>query len=350
MIIDIAQNGPWDKLKEVLWLSTHSMEKYEASPAKAAAFQLAQLRVTAAKPAACVMAHARNEQMAGVAALEPSDWESKIYRFLMGKISILLAVGTYTEQLHSYHALLAELETRARAGGLRHLACRVDTRDTAQVHSLESAGFLLMDTTLEYLWKPGLLTPEPPPKWIIRPHQAEDLAPLTKIARTAFTDRMKTRYAEDSHLPLEQTRELYAEWLLESCRGTFAHVVLVAEAAGKPIGFQTYKIDEEFFKATGVALATFGLGTVLSEQRGQRIFPSLLRAVVRWGEGQGVTLSRGRVVVHNLPMQRACQRSGAYVGATFHTFHKWLGSGRPALPCRGVPSGKVSNGQCHSDV
>lgn len=325
MIVDITKTEHWDGITEVLVKRSNTLNTYGTPADKAVAYLREQLQGIGRKNFGWVMGFERHGHMEGIGALEASPWESSIYQMPMAKIPLLMAVGSYADQIEVYQELLGRVDMCARERGVRHLTCRVDTQETAQVHSLQNNGFLLMDTTIECLWTPAQLTPEPPPKWIIRPHQESDLIPLAQLARRAFTDRVKTRYGEDPYLPIERTRELYAQWFLESCRGAFAHVVLVAELDGKPVGFQTYKIEEEFARITGVALATFGIGTVSDEQRGKRVLPSMLRAVVRWGEARSVTLSRGRTVVHNISMHRACLRSGAFIGATFHTFHKWLG-------------------------
>jgi RimJ/RimL family protein N-acetyltransferase len=263
-----------------------------------------------------------NGSLQGAALLEPSDWESHIYGLSMAKISLILAIGNYQVARHAYEYLVDQILERASQNKFDHITCRAITEDVALIHALEHAGFLHMDTTIEYVWKPELLTEDPPATWQIRLPKPDDMPALLALAGRTFTEITKTRYAVDPHLPMKRTEALYQQWLIKACEGVFADVVLVAEEDGAPIGFQMLKIERDLSEILGMGLATFGIGAIAPEKKGEGIFPSLLRALVRWAAERTVQVATGRVLVHNRAMHKACLRSGAFTGAAFHTFHK----------------------------
>lgn len=298
---------------------------YSRSDQKTAEWMLAD----ASQPPT-VLVQAGCDCIAGVAALAPLPWESNIFGLPMAAVRLIAARGDYAEAARAYRALVRQIIAAAAALGLRHLACRVPAADAALIHGAEHAGFRLMDTTLEYSWRPKVAhRRHPAGRWGIRPVVESDTDALMQLARESFVGRTGTRFGNDRRLPSHLVGRLYAEWARKSCEGTFADVVMVATFAGEPIGFLTCKIEREISRFFDRKLATIGIGAVRPDQEGQGIFAALGDAVLSWCADHGVSFVRSRIMVHHVASGWNALRTGARQTAAFHTFHKWI-DGEPS--------------------
>ena len=261
----------------------------------------------------------------GVASLSRLPWESEIFGLAMGAVPLIAASGDRDRTGGIYRWLLRSLCGRARDEGLQHVSCRVPAGDTALVAAAERSGFLLADSTLEYVWRPQLDNAITTGRWEIRQAIGEDIEPLAELAREAFLERTATRFRNDPHLSPGRTGELYAHWTRQSCRGEFADATMVAVDAGEPAGFLTCKVERELSRHLGRTLATIGIGAVRPEHEGQGLLTTLVRAVLRWCAEQNVRLVRSRIMIQHVTSSWTALRTGARQIAAFHTFHKWLG-------------------------
>jgi len=199
---------------------------------------------------------------------------------------------------------------------------------TPTVHALGDAGWRLVDSTLEVAFEVGRTTAgEQAADVRVRAVVPEDHEPLSALARIAYTRLIRSRYTADPRLPVERTGQLYAEWLLRGCAGTFADVVAVAEHRGRPVGFTTCKLDPALTRATGVGFAVDGIGAVDPASQGLRLQPAMLHWLAEWQRARGGRFRFGRVLINNYAMQRACLRCGAFITQGYHTYHGWRGGG-----------------------
>jgi hypothetical protein len=94
---------------------------------------------------------------------------------------------------------------------------------------------------------------------------------------------------------------------------------------GRPVGLNTLKLERELSQATGVEMAAHGIAAVDPIARGLGAQPALLHDATAWFGARGGRFTRGRVLIHNHAMQRACLKSGGFIAGAFHTLHLWCG-------------------------
>lgn len=328
LVINQLETQQKEQLKFMLFKYPHKpiSSSLGASEDKIADYLLSELVKMKAVDRNILLGAKRNNELCGLACLTYLAWESDIYGFPMAKVSYIMALGAYKEATEIYDGLLANILSISESLKYRHLTCQIPTADYTLVHSIHKAGFLLMDTTLEYIWNASSIKVEDTPKtWVIRPVAESDISPMKILARDTYMYKTKTRYAMDPHLSIDKTGELYAEWFHNACRGTFADVVLVAAENQEPIGYTMFKLERELSKSMGFQMGRFGVNAVSPEKLRRGINRSLLTAIVQWCADNGVKYAMGRVLTHNYGMHRSCQRSGGFVGYSVHSFHKWLG-------------------------
>lgn len=262
---------------------------------------------------------------AGIACLSRLPWESEVFGLPMGTVPLIAASGDRDRSGEIYRGLLWSLCATARDQGLEHLSCRVPAGDMALVEAAGRSGFLLADSTLEYVWRPYRDNETTTGRWQIRQARDEDIEPLAELAREAFLERTATRFRNDPHLPGDRVGALYAQWTRQSCRGEFADATMVALDAGEPVGFLTCKVERELSRHLGRTLATIGIGAVHPEHEGQGLLTALVQGVMRWCAEQNVRLVRSRIMIQHVTSSWTALRTGARQIAAFHTFHKWLG-------------------------
>lgn len=291
-----------------------------------------------------LVAGRRGGRLCGLAALSRAHVDEEIYGLGMGQLRTFLAGGSHAQAYAAYGALLEAIWQSARDRGIEHLSATVSVDDVAARHSLEAAGFLLMDTRLEYAWRPSLVDRErksygfliraasdpdeaaEPVRLLtmgasVRLFEPADLSSLQAIAAEAFTERTRTRYTVDPALRKADTGRLYARWVENAASGRFGDLIVVGEADGVPIGFQILRIERELSEAIGVQIGAMGIGAVVPDARGTGVFPALLAEILAWCREQDVQFARGGVLVNNARMHRPCIATGGTVVACQHAFH-----------------------------
>lgn len=287
----------------------------------------------------------RNGAVCGLAALARAKLDQEIFGLGMGELRQFLASGPYEEACETYAELLSIALAEARVQGIVHVSSCVSVEDVAARHALEEAGFRLMDTRVEYVWTPALVTAQRKSYGVlvraaaegeeqsdpfrlmtfgasVRPFQPTDLAALQAIAADAFTRHTRTRYTVDPTLPTEATGRLYSRWIENAANGRFGDVVMVAEANGEPVGFQALKIDRELSALVGSSFGAMGIGAVMPGSRGSGVFPALMAEILSWCRERELRFARGRVLVTNFPMHRTCVAVGGSVAGAYHAFHR----------------------------
>ena len=280
----------------------------------------------ASHPSALCFQETRHGRISGIAALSPLPWESGIFGQPMASVRLIVTGGAYVEATATYERLLDRIDAAARANEVRHLSCRVPAGDSALVHAIERSGYRLMDSTLEYVWRPRAgRTEVPDRRWSIGPAGPAEAEVLAELARQSFTDRTCTRFGVDPHLSNERVGELYAQWTRLSCAGQFADVVMTATVEGRPVGFLTCKLEREFTQTVGRSLATIGIGAIAPDQEGTGLFAALGNDTLSWCAEQPIQAVRSRIMIQHVASSWAALRTGARQAAAFHTFHRWLG-------------------------
>jgi dTDP-4-amino-4,6-dideoxy-D-galactose acyltransferase len=147
---------------------------------------------------------------------------------------------------------------------------------------------------------------------VARPFKHREVEQLAAISRAAF--RGITRFYADPMFPNERCDDLYEQWLLSSCNG-WAAQVLVVESADSPVGFVTIHVEDN--------VASIGLIAVDGDLRGCGAGNDLTNAAINWAWKEGVprmtVVTQGR----NLAAQRVFQRCGFITSDISVWMHKW---------------------------
>lgn len=277
-------------------------------------------------------------RLVGGLVLVRAAWESGLYGASLARVPFAFTITTGDEHARAIaHGLLDRLERVLAAWSVDHVSALALAEDVGLVRALSERGWVLVDSTLDLTWACGRTTPAgADPSVVLREAVPSDREPLAALARASYTRTIQTRFSADPWLSLEVTGELYARWFELALDGEFGDVVVVAEVDGRPVGFNTFKLDPALSAATGVGFAQHGIAAVEPEFRGRAGQPAMLHWLAEWQRRRqpGARFNRGRVLITNYPMQRACIKSGGFTTQAFHTFHRWCGPDEP--PRRGA--------------
>lgn len=276
----------------------------------------------------CALVAEDGGEVVGGLVLRRAPFEASLYGVPMARVPWIFTVAPADVAGSRVvgAALLEALEPELEALGSRHVSALLFAEDQGLVHAFGDAGWRLVDSTLDFTWACGRTTPAGGDDQVhLRAAIESDRSPLTALAREAYTHMIQTRYSVDPWLPIERTGELYARWFELAMDGEFGDVVVVAEVDGQPVGFNTFKLDRALSAVAGVGFASHGIAAVLPGFRGRASQPAMLHWLAEWQRERGGSFNRGRVLLDNYPMQRACLKSGAFVTQSYHTFHTWRG-------------------------
>jgi len=203
------------------------------------------------------------------------------------------------------------------AHGVRLLITRCDAADTAAIHQMESAGFLLMDTFVRYRFD---LRSKPVPaagELAVRPFRPGDVSAIREVAASAFQGYIG-HFHSDLRLDRARCDQLYVEWAANSCQEKrLADEVLVAELDGHVVAFAT-------LKALTTSVAEGSLFGVHANAQGHGIYRALIAHSLEWCRIKGKEVMEVDSQVNNYSVQRVWQRLGYEIYASGHTFHRWL--------------------------
>lgn len=268
---------------------------------------------------------------AGLMLLARAEWESGIYGVEMARAPWVVIGESAEPARQTTDALLRAAEPVFARWNVRHASALVPAGVTGAVQSFEAAGWRLVDSTIELAWEAGRTSAAGArPELTVRAARESDRAPLRELTRDVYTSSIRTRFLADPWLPAEKTGELYARWFENALDGTFGDHVGVVEIDGRPVGFNTLKREPELSNALGIGFAAHGIAAVDRSARGFGAQPALLHDAMEWFGAEAGRFTRGRVLINNQPMQRACLKSGGFITSGYHSFHVWLQNGRPA--------------------
>lgn len=252
----------------------------------------------------------------GLASLSKLPWASQIFAVNMGKIEYLISRAQKPEGID--HLIEKSLKI-ARNRGLKFLLARVDTADFLALHSLERAGFNLMDSLLTYLFdyrkgKPLAMRRVYP----VRQAGKRDFDSIVKIAQMSS---WQGHWHADPRISDEKANCLYVAWAKKLLDAWPENPAWVTEKAGKVVGYAAIQLNQDLAKLTGKSLFSAGAGAVLPEARGAYL--SLQTAIIqKCMENKEFALQE--VEINNYPSVKILQKLGFELVRSRYTFHKWL--------------------------
>jgi predicted N-acetyltransferase YhbS len=251
----------------------------------------------------------------GVVAVRREAWDCERLGLEAGKLEVLLARSE-----PGGRELVRRAVEKARALGLHHLTCRLDSRDYVGAAALQGAGFTLRDLLVTLaITRPS--QPEPFPTGVrhATERDAERLAELSARCFSTPGDSYN-RYLNDPHLPRAGVREVYAYWARTSLGGPAADLTLVVEEEGELAGFLTLVLPRD-------GVAKVPLNAVDPRWRGRGLYGTLVRAGLAEAWKHGAERVEVVTQLQQLAVQRTWWRLGGAAQSSSMTWSSWLGQG-----------------------
>jgi ribosomal protein S18 acetylase RimI-like enzyme len=266
------------------------------------------------------------ETVCGVAICAPLQWESPLLGKSMWAIKHI-GVSSRVRDGHSVATeLIAEVIRRTAARDADFLLCKVPPLDTALIHGLESNGFLLMDTLLNFVCdcRASGLSGHPQQlseDFVVRLATPSDIESLAETARSSFAGHFG-RFHADPRIGHAAATMIYEEWI-RSCMKGWADWILVAIHGDRVAGYSAWKKPIALDQRHGIRLGHFSIGAVHPDFFGRGLFGALtrggmeqLRSSADWIEAPTHIANHG--------VQRGFVRLGWRIAGAQHSFHKWL--------------------------
>jgi GNAT superfamily N-acetyltransferase len=198
------------------------------------------------------------------------------------------------------------------------LIARCATNDMVAAQSMETNGFLLMDTLVYYdfdLTKKAI--PKDTREFLVRRLRPGDEADVRMVASAAFKGYVG-HYHADRRLDSRKCDEGYNSWAERSCvASSAADEVLVADHDGKVAGFATLRLNSPQ-EVEGLLFA------VAPEFQGKSMCRSFMIRSLEWCRDHGATRMIISTQVTNISMQKVWCRTGFEPSHSYYTFHKWF--------------------------
>ncbi len=267
------------------------------------------------------------EKIVGVITFCELPWDSKLFNRKMGSIKHLIVSAEYNEILKTSNALISETIQWAKEKKYEFILRKINTDDVTSIRALETNGFKLVDTLLDYVYDPykkpftNLTQPVLTAGASIRLATFEDETELISIAHQAFKNHFG-RYHSDENIPRDDANKVYEEWITSSLKG-YADFIIVLEIDGKIAAYSIWRnpTDEELKE--NLPIGHYSLGAVHPDFYGMGLF----YAITYEGMRRLVTKVKcieGPTHVNNYPVQRGYAKLGWQIFDAHHSFHRWL--------------------------
>jgi len=255
----------------------------------------------------------RIETSSGAAAWRALQWDTHQFGISAARLEALDASGFYREARAEKSTLLALVLNECHSAGVRYLTARVDAGDLTSIHSLEEAGFELIDGIQTFLLSiNGNHSSPPPDARLFRP---SDMTDVLEIARTAF---VFDRFHADPSLAPEVADRVNEDWTRNCCLGAAADAVLVAEEEGCVVSYVTCRIDRGARHGVVILVAT------APAARGKGAGRRASAAALHWFSNQGAATVEVGTQLRNVPAARLYESLGFRMHRTSLTFRKLL--------------------------
>lgn len=255
------------------------------------------------------------------------DWDSKLFGIPMYSIQELVVDMNQTNRVEILRDLISNILEWAHDHNYQFVLAKTYTNDILAIHALEQAGFLLVDTLLDYAvdFRKTPFSNVPMQKRsedvIVRFAEPKDVKELEMLARVAFKNHFG-RYHADPRLTNEQATQVYVEWMNSSIRG-YADYFILAEINGKIAGVSIWKKPSELEQKYSLKLCHYSIGAIHPDFFGKKLFTLLTYEGMKLLEN-GTDVIEGPTHINNYPVQHGYNRLGWQIFDAHHSFHKWL--------------------------
>lgn len=246
------------------------------------------------------------KKVTGLVCLSMLPWDTEQLGLNAARIDTCLAVGEYTEQVRIKANLLTQALDSSGRCGVQYLSARLDAADFSGIHTLELAGFVVIDGLLTFT----LDCPAEPATGLdfdIRMAVPEDADRTAELAGRAY---QYDRFHADPAVTAARADALYATWLRRSCLGQAADAVLVAEDREGLVGYVTCKLQQDTRIYLGELVGTIVLVATAARARRRGVGRAMTLAAVDWFRGQGASLVDVGTQLSNIPAARLYESCG----------------------------------------
>jgi ribosomal protein S18 acetylase RimI-like enzyme len=255
-------------------------------------------------------------------------WESALLGKSMWAIKHIGVASRARDRGFIATKLVAEIVHRAGALDAAFLLCKTTPADTGIIHALESHGFFLMDTVLNFIFDFRAKSekqdaPHAPEGFVLRLATSSDIELLVETARASFAEHFG-RFHADPRIGHAAATTIYEEWI-RSCANGWADWIVVAMHGDRIAGYSAWKKPAALDQRHGIRLGHISIAGVHPDFFGRGIFGALtregmerLRSSADWIEGP--------THIDNRAVQRGWLRLGWQIAGAQHSFHKWLKS------------------------
>jgi ribosomal protein S18 acetylase RimI-like enzyme len=264
----------------------------------------------------------------GLAICAPLPWESPLLGKSTWAIKHIGLASRSSDGNSIATGLVAEVVRRVAARNTDFLLCRAMPSDTAIIHALESNGFLLMDTLLNFVFdcradgSNGRLQ-QVPEAFGLRLATSSDVEPLIEVAHSSFAGHFG-RFHADPRIGHTAATRIYEEWI-RSCVNGWADCVVVAMHGDRIAGYSAWKKPSTLDQRHGIRLGHFSIGAVHPDFFGRGLFSALTREGMKQLRSSSDWIE-APTHIDNHAVQRGFLRLGWRIVGAQHSFHKWLTS------------------------
>ncbi len=267
------------------------------------------------------------EKMNGFVLINALAWDSNIFGKRMAALSEFVVHPESEEKARIAEMLVQHAIAKAREEKYEFLIGKVYTDDVISIHAFEEAGFLLVDTLLDYsvdfrkVEFNKIPVPEVAQGVKIRFAEKRDADELADLARLSFANHFG-RYHSDPHISRKNATQTYVEWMNSSLNG-YADYFVLAEIDDRIAGLSIWKKTSTLEKNLPIRLGHYSIGAIHPDFFGRRLFSILTYEGMKLLQPE-VDMIEGPTHINNYAVQRGYARLGWQISDARHSFHKWL--------------------------
>jgi ribosomal protein S18 acetylase RimI-like enzyme len=264
--------------------------------------------------------------ISGLVICAPLSWESPLLGKSMWAIKHIGLASGLVDVSSVATRLVAEMVRRVADRDADFLLCRAIPSDTAIIHALESTGFLLMDTLVNFVFDRRARgsngrQQQIPEGFVLRLATTSDIEPLAAVAHASFASHFG-RFHADPRIGHDAATRIYQEWI-RSCVNGWADWIVVAVHGDRIAGYSVWKKPSALDARHGIRLGHYSIGAVHPDFFGRGVFTALTHA------GMEQVCSSADWIeapthIDNHAVQRGFLRLGWRIAGAQHSFHKWL--------------------------
>jgi ribosomal protein S18 acetylase RimI-like enzyme len=262
----------------------------------------------------------------GLAICAPLPWESPLLGKSMWAMKHICVATRCSDRSSVATGLVGETLRRIAARDADFLLCKAMPSDTDIIYALESNGFLLVDTLLNFVFdcRAGRSNDRPqqvPEGFVLRLATSSDVEPLAQVAHSSFAGHFG-RFHADPRIGHAAATKIYEEWI-RSCANGWADWIVVAMHGDRIAGYSAWKKPAALDQRHGIRLGHFSIAAVHPDFSGRGLFTALTRAGMEQLYSSADWIE-APTHIDNHAVQRGFLRLGWRIAGAQHSFHKWL--------------------------